>query len=217
MNSPNEPALTPESPESTATTRTSPRIGRAPGTKNSAPQARAVRTREAIIAVAARHFDTDGYGQTSMNTIAHTGKFAKGAMYYHFPSKEAIAEHLISDWKRTVNESISKALATGSSTTVGEKLTAIFTSLAHQIAENTNLRAGMKLTLEPSIDNGAASRTGSTPSATSSKTPSPTENSPTPPPHTDSHGTYAPAPSEQSPHQQRCEKTSTSQPASQTW
>ena len=156
MNSPNEPALTPESPESTATTRTSPRIGRAPGTKNSAPQARAVRTREAIIAVAARHFDTDGYGHTSINTISATGKFAKGAMYYHFPSKEAIAEHLISDWKRTVNESISKALATGSSTTVGEKLTAIFTSLAHQIAENTNLRAGMKLTLEPSIDNGAA-------------------------------------------------------------
>ena len=36
-------------------------------------------------------------------------------MYYHFPSKEAIAEHLISDWNRTVNESISKAIATGSS------------------------------------------------------------------------------------------------------
>ena len=153
MNSPNEPAHT---PENTATTPTRPRIGRIPGSKNAAPQARAVRTREAIIAVAARHFDTDGYGHTSMNTISHTGKFAKGAMYYHFPSKEAIAEHLISDWKRTVNESISKALAAGSSGTTGEKLTAIFTSLAHQVAENTHLRAGMKLTLEPTIDNGAA-------------------------------------------------------------
>ena len=49
-----------------------------------------MRTREAIIAVAARHFDTDGYGHTSINTISGTGKFAKGAMYYHFPSKEAM-------------------------------------------------------------------------------------------------------------------------------
>ncbi|MCD2135956.1 TetR/AcrR family transcriptional regulator [Rhodococcus qingshengii] len=153
MNSPNESAAT---PGSAATTRTRPRIGRAPGSKNSAMQDRAVRTREAIIAVAARHFDTDGYGHTSMNTIIHTGKFAKGAMYYHFPSKEAIAEHLISDWKRTVNESISEATTTGPSTTAGEKLTAIFISLAQRIGEDTNLRAGMKLTLEPTINNGAA-------------------------------------------------------------
>ena len=153
MNSPNEPALT---PESGATTPTRPRIGRAAGSTNAAPQARAVRTREAIIAVAARQFDTDGYGHTGINTIAQVGKFAKGALYYHFPSKEAIAEHLISDWKRTVNESINEALTAGSSSTAGEKLTAIFTSLAHQIAENTNLRAGMKLTLEPTIDNAFA-------------------------------------------------------------
>ncbi len=119
-------------------------------------QDRAVRTREAITAVAARHFDTDGYGHTSMNTITHTGKFAKGAMYYHFPSKEAIAERLISDWNHTLAETISEALAAGASSTAGEKLTAIFTSLARQVTENTNLRAGMKLTLEPTINNGAA-------------------------------------------------------------
>ena len=153
MNSPNEPTRT---PESAATTPTRPRIGRAVGSTNAAPQARAVRTREAIITAAARQFDTDGYGHTGINTIAQVGKFAKGAMYYHFPSKEAIAEHLISDWKRTVNESISKAIATDSSATAGEKLAAIFTSLAHQVAENTHLRAGMKLTLEPTINNGAA-------------------------------------------------------------
>ncbi|MFV8244014.1 TetR family transcriptional regulator [Mycolicibacterium peregrinum] len=152
MNSPVESAATPES----AATTTSRRIGRIPGSKNSAMQDRAVRTREAIIAVAARHFDTDGYGHTSINTISATGKFAKGAMYYHFPSKEAIAEHLISDWNHTLDETISEALAASPSSTAAEKLTAIFTSLAHQVAENTNLRAGMKLTLEPTINNGAA-------------------------------------------------------------
>ena len=153
MNSPNEPAHT---TESTSATPTRPRIGRIPGSKNSAMQDRAVRTREAIIAVAARHFDTDGYGHTSINTISGTGKFAKGAMYYHFPSKEAMAEHLISDWNHTLDETISEALAAGSSSTAGEKLAAIFISLAQHIGEDTNLRAGMKLTLEPTINNGAA-------------------------------------------------------------
>ncbi|KAB2582933.1 TetR family transcriptional regulator, partial [Rhodococcus erythropolis] len=155
MNSPNEPAHTPESPESTATKRTRPHIGRAPGSKNSAMQDRAVRTREAIISVAAQHFDSDGYGHTSMNTIIGTGKFAKGAMYYHFPSKEAIAEYLISDWNHILAETISEALAAGPSSTAGEKLTAIFRSLAQRIGEDTNLRAGMKLTLEPTINNAA--------------------------------------------------------------
>ncbi|WP_234036907.1 TetR/AcrR family transcriptional regulator [Rhodococcus sp. P-2] len=114
-----------------------------------------MRTREAIIAVVARHFDTDGYGHTSIDTISGTGKFAKGEKY-HFPSKEAIAEHLISDRNRTFDEIIREALAAGPRTTLGEKLSAIFTSLARQIAENIKVRAGMKLTLEPTIDNGAA-------------------------------------------------------------
>lgn len=151
MNSPVESANVPENAATTA----SRRIGRVPGSKNSVMQDRAVRTREAIIAVAARHFDTDGYGHTSINAISATGKFAKGAMYYHFPSKEAIAQHLISDWNRTLDDTVSEALASGSSSTAGEKLAAIFTSLARRIAEDTNVRAGMKLTLEPTVGSAA--------------------------------------------------------------
>ncbi|PCK24064.1 TetR/AcrR family transcriptional regulator [Rhodococcus qingshengii] len=152
MNSPVESANV---PENAATPPARPQNGRAPGSKNSAMQDRAVRTREAIIAVAARHFDTDGYGHTSINTISATGKFAKGAIYYHFPSKEAIAQHLISDWNRTLDDTVSEALASGSSSTAGEKLAAIFTSLARRIAEDTNVRAGMKLTLEPTVGSAA--------------------------------------------------------------
>ncbi|WP_308252650.1 TetR/AcrR family transcriptional regulator [Rhodococcus qingshengii] len=151
MNSPNEPT---PSPESAAPMRTRPRIGRVPGSKNSVMQDRAVRTRQAIISVAAGHFDTDGYGHTSMNTITHTGKFAKGAMYYHFPSKEAIAQQLIVDWNLAVDESISDASRAAG--TAFDRLTAIFSSLARKIVDDVHLRAGMKLTLEASIDNGAA-------------------------------------------------------------
>lgn len=154
MNSPNESAHT---PESAAITRNRPRIGRAIGSKNAAMQDRAVRTRKAIMSVAATHFDTDGYGQTSMNTITHTGKFAKGAMYYHFPSKEAIAQQLLADWNLVVDESINDAAADAASGgTTSDRLTAIFSSLALKIADDVTLRAGIKLTLEPDIDSGAA-------------------------------------------------------------
>ncbi len=68
-----------------------PYIGRPTGSTARTKQARAVRTREAIVSVAAQHFDTDGYGASSINTILATGKFTKGAIYFHFPSKEAIA------------------------------------------------------------------------------------------------------------------------------
>ena len=78
MNSPNESALTPENAPAAPT-----RGSAALGSKNSAPQARAVRTRQATIAIAARHFDTDGYGHTSINININlgTGRIAKCAMY----------------------------------------------------------------------------------------------------------------------------------------
>lgn len=151
MNSPIEPATT---PESAVTSSNRPRIGRVPGSKNSAMQDRAVRTREAILTDAARQFDTDGYGNTSISTILAANGIAKGALYYHFPSKEAVAQHLISDWNLAVDEAISDASRAAG--TAFDRLTAIFSSLARKIAEDVNLRAGMKLTLEPRIDNGAA-------------------------------------------------------------
>lgn len=87
MTSPIESANTPED----TAARTRPRIGRAPGSKNAAPQARAVRTRDAIIAVAARHFDTDGYGHASMNTIVHTENSPKARCTTTFHPKKGSA------------------------------------------------------------------------------------------------------------------------------
>ncbi|MEH6796700.1 MAG: TetR/AcrR family transcriptional regulator [Rhodococcus sp. (in: high G+C Gram-positive bacteria)] len=131
-----------------------PHIGRPTGSTARTTQARAVRTRESIVSVAAHHFDADGYGATSINAILASGKFTKGAIYHHFLTKEAIAHQLIADWNRAVNESISEAIGTGRPAV--DQLTAIFTALGDRIAAGTNLRAGMKLTLEPTIDNGAA-------------------------------------------------------------
>lgn len=133
-----------------------PHIGRTHGSKNSAMQDRAIRTREAVIAVAAQQFDIEGYGNATINTILAAGKFARGALYYHFPSKEAIAQQLVADWNLAIDESTHDASEHAAGGAAFDRLTAIFSSLAHKIADDTNLRAGMKLTLEPTIGNGSA-------------------------------------------------------------
>ncbi|MDV6277932.1 TetR/AcrR family transcriptional regulator [Rhodococcus erythropolis] len=153
MNSPIESART---TQSAVTASNQPRIGRPVGSKNSAMQARAVRTREEVVVAAAQLFDGEGYGTTTVNTIIAASGYAKGAVYYHFPSKEAIARQLVADWNLVVDESIREVPVRAAAGTTFDRLTAIFSSLARTIAGDTNVRAGMKLTLEPAIDNGAS-------------------------------------------------------------
>jgi AcrR family transcriptional regulator len=62
-------------------------------------QARSELTRAAIIRAAAEMFDRYGYGMTSLNDIVAHGGVTKGALYFHFASKEQLAlavldEHL---------------------------------------------------------------------------------------------------------------------------
>ncbi|WCT05874.1 TetR/AcrR family transcriptional regulator [Rhodococcus qingshengii] len=130
-------------------------------------QARAQKTRAAILTAAATQFDTLGYAETSISTIVAGGNLTKGAIYFHFTSKEAIALQLIADWNHTVGETISitrilgsqsvtKSRILGTESTKLGQLTAIFASLADRVATDPALRAGMKLTLEPSIDDDHA-------------------------------------------------------------
>ncbi|MDQ8706879.1 ScbR family autoregulator-binding transcription factor [Streptomyces sp. LHD-70] len=58
---------------------------------------RAEVTREAILDGAATAFDAAGFGSTSLSDIAKHSGVTKGAMYFHFPSKEALAHELMSD------------------------------------------------------------------------------------------------------------------------
>lgn len=61
-----------------------------------------------------------------------------------------MAQQLVNDWSAVVHKAFSDAAATGEPLT--QQLTTAFGGLAHHLESNTNLRAGMKLSLEPSID-----------------------------------------------------------------
>ncbi|GAA2819057.1 ScbR family autoregulator-binding transcription factor [Saccharopolyspora taberi] len=58
-------------------------------------QRRAQVTRRTILVAAAEEFDREGYRATPLNAILRRGGVTKGAFYFHFASKEAVAQVLI--------------------------------------------------------------------------------------------------------------------------
>ncbi|BDH13448.1 ScbR family autoregulator-binding transcription factor [Streptomyces hygroscopicus] len=60
-----------------------------------ARQERAVRTRSRIVQAAAQAFRDQGYEGTSTTDILKRAEVTRGALYFHFPSKEAIADAVV--------------------------------------------------------------------------------------------------------------------------
>src|SRR6266508_3236138 len=80
------------------------RIGRGMGPKtavkpaNGAPVTdRGEATRRRILDVAARSFAEHGFRGNSLNDIVRESGLTKGAFYFHFPSKEALALAVFQD------------------------------------------------------------------------------------------------------------------------
>lgn len=61
------------------------------------PQPRARATRLAILTAAAEHFARDGYHATSLDRVLADSGGTKGALYFHFASKEALARAVIAE------------------------------------------------------------------------------------------------------------------------
>ncbi|MFF3941634.1 ScbR family autoregulator-binding transcription factor [Streptomyces phaeofaciens] len=60
-----------------------------------ARQERAIRTRLAILTAAASVFDEYGYDRATIGEILARAGLTKGALYFHFPSKAALAEGVL--------------------------------------------------------------------------------------------------------------------------
>jgi AcrR family transcriptional regulator len=71
-----------------------------------AQQPRAVATRHALLVAAGEQFAARGYHATSLNDLLSHGPGSKGALYFHFPSKHAVAAALVEamtvSWDRVV-------------------------------------------------------------------------------------------------------------------
>jgi AcrR family transcriptional regulator len=109
-------------------------------------QDRAKATREAIIAGAASVFEEHGYGGASLTQVSDAAKVTKGALYFHFQSKEELAKAVIEEQHRIVLAESEAILA--------DRRPALTTMILlcrmfglHLIHEPV-VRAGIRLTLE---------------------------------------------------------------------
>ncbi|MFG2986950.1 ScbR family autoregulator-binding transcription factor [Streptomyces sp. NPDC048258] len=105
-------------------------------------QERAEITRQAILDGAAIAFDHAGFGGTSLSDVVKHAGVTKGALYFHFQSKEALARTLM-DEQFQVSEGVPAIENPGLQTVI---------DLTHQMAfglrTNVRIRAGIRLVIE---------------------------------------------------------------------
>lgn len=106
-------------------------------------------TKKKILTAAATVFNTYGYEGSQVATICDQGKATKGSVYFHFPSKESIAQELIVGWDTFVER-------TSHGVTTNTDVLAFFKTLEHAVTNDVQLRAGMKLSTEPTVDTGGS-------------------------------------------------------------
>jgi AcrR family transcriptional regulator len=62
-----------------------------------AKQDRAVRTRQTILSAAAKVFEERGYQASTISEILNAAGVTKGALYFHFPSKDHLAQGVLAE------------------------------------------------------------------------------------------------------------------------
>lgn len=111
-----------------------------------AQQARAVETRAAIIRGAAAVFQERGYGSASLADVSAAAGVTKGALYFHFDSKEALARAII-EAQHTASHSVGRQLLDDNVPGLNAILR-MSMELAKQLHENPVVSAGVRLTIE---------------------------------------------------------------------
>jgi AcrR family transcriptional regulator len=105
-------------------------------------QERAEITRQAILDGAAIAFDHAGFGGTSLSDVVKHAGVTKGALYFHFPSKEALARTLM-DEQFQVAEDVPALQDPGLQTVID-----LTHQMAHGLRTNVRIRAGIRLVIE---------------------------------------------------------------------
>ncbi|MER7760763.1 ScbR family autoregulator-binding transcription factor [Streptomyces sp. NPDC097619] len=103
-------------------------------------QERAVKTRQTIISAAAEVFDECGYHGASMREIMKRAGVTLGAVYFHFPNKEALAIAVMNSQPETI---MPKLASEGL-----QRLVDLTLVWSHQLQVDKILRAGVRLAVE---------------------------------------------------------------------
>lgn len=113
-------------------------------------QQRATITKSKILEAAACAFAYEGYAATSLGDLVSASGTTKGAVYFHFDSKEAIARELVTHWSTALNHAYAAAIDSQQPSIA--QISLFFQDLAASIAVSSLARAGLRLTTEPGID-----------------------------------------------------------------
>jgi TetR/AcrR family transcriptional regulator, transcriptional repressor for nem operon len=108
-----------------------------------ASERRAGTTRQRLIAAASRQFAHSPYSMVSLDDILAEAELTKGAMYFHFPSKQALALAIIDDLTEMSRTAVTELLARKMSGL--ETLIDLVYLLAVQDTQDEVARAGFRL------------------------------------------------------------------------
>ena len=100
-------------------------------------------TRQRLIAAASRQFAQRAYSMVSLDDILAEARLTKGAMYFHFPSKQALALAIIDDLNEMSRATVAESLARRMSGL--ETLIDLIFLLAVQDTQDEVARAGVRL------------------------------------------------------------------------
>ncbi|MEV7401821.1 ScbR family autoregulator-binding transcription factor [Streptomyces sp. NPDC091267] len=105
-----------------------------------AKQDRAIRTRQTILSAAAKVFENCGYQAATITEILSEAHVTKGALYFHFQSKEELAQGVLSeqDQHLTVPDRPCKT----------QEIVDAILLHAHRLQTDPMVRAGVRLSLD---------------------------------------------------------------------
>ncbi|MEU9385295.1 ScbR family autoregulator-binding transcription factor [Streptomyces sp. NPDC048279] len=115
-------------------------------------QLRAARTRQALVHAAAETFADDGYALSSLPAISRRAGVSAGALHFHFPSKDALAVEVEALARRNIEQMAADRRPSAASAL--DLLVAVTRDLLVMVATDVVVRAGFRLSLDPSRKNG---------------------------------------------------------------
>jgi TetR/AcrR family transcriptional regulator, repressor for uid operon len=113
-------------------------------------------TRDRILLGAAQVFDRYGYSTTTLNDVIAQAGVTKGALYFHFSSKEDLASAVI-EQQHSLSVTPARRLLDESTPGALESVIRLSQGLASQLTSDVIVRAGIRLTLEQSTFGGSVS------------------------------------------------------------